>query len=172
MPGTLIFQPKSAVIQMKIERYGKMSPFVQFTVGKQVMQSMNAINQGSKPTWQDHLPIKITTEQYASIKLLDKSSSGIDEIIGEAKIMFADIFQKKQGTTQINLVKKGYNAATLVLEYKFISDGSPSSDTNKQNDQKTAKQLSPTHIQQNKHQQEGFRERAIQAVRSPSRTNL
>ncbi len=119
MSGVLTFQPKAAKISIGPEKSKRMSPFVQITIGGQVLKSMESMNGGMSPKWTGGVTANITVEQFAIVRIMDKNKDMADDTIGETKISIPELVQQKNGKLQLILVKKGYTTAKLTIDFDF-----------------------------------------------------
>lgn len=105
--------------------FGKMDPFVQFTVEHQIYQSETKLNAGKYPKWGQKIAFRCKNTDLIKVALFDEESNGKDDLIGNGEYCYELTDREclfKPQNVNIQIYYKDKNAGELKITANFYSD--------------------------------------------------
>ncbi len=118
--GILTIKPVVAELVRDTDSFGKMDPYVEFSVANAKVTSSIAEGEGKKPTWSDVLTLKVDqTDSQLHIVVYDKDIGKSYDVVGEGWIPLMDAHSKGDHEGWYPLTYKGENAGKIMLCLDF-----------------------------------------------------
>ena len=119
-PRTLLIRPISGDLIRDTETFGKMDPFVEFTIGGKKYKTAVCEDGGKHPTWQDVFTHHLTNEQDLTFAVTDLDSVSSSDPIGEGKISLAETIAKKSTSNWHDISFKGKLAGKILINLEVL----------------------------------------------------
>lgn len=124
--GTLIIQPKTAILKKIGDGTRKIEPSVIIVLGKQALRTNPSEVAGYHPIWKDVLNFELKgTEEHIIFRVVDSSVKDGDDTLGEALLPFQDLAEAVlEDPTEftIELEIKGVETGKLTLEAEYTPE--------------------------------------------------
>ena len=121
--GTLIVRPLRANLTYSTETFGKMDPYIIVKLGTNTFTTAVAENQHKTPAWTDAFTFRVNGESTAQITVMEKDTLSKDDLIGEATLQLAPVFQPKNCEVCYEIKKNGKVTGTILVSFEFYREG-------------------------------------------------
>ena len=126
MSGTLVIKPVEAKLTHDTETFGKMDPYCQVLIGKEVIKGQVCHSGGKNPKWHNEIiSVKRNYEPVCYIELKDKDTVTADDIIGVTQIDLTTLVPSNITAKWYPIFYKQKSAGEVLLEIVFTPNENP-----------------------------------------------
>jgi hypothetical protein len=122
-PGTLIISSLNAQLLRNTEKFGKMDPYVNVAIGRNVQTTSVAHKGHFTPSWATELGFRFKGDHPIFFEVWDHNNGRKNDFIGAGAFSVPDLKAYSKHNVTVNLYCDGMDAGQLFVNFDFFPDG-------------------------------------------------
>jgi Ca2+-dependent lipid-binding protein len=120
--GVLVVKVKNAILTRDTEFWGKMSPFVEITIGSETRKTGTQHQAGKHPNFGNEVfQFNLAPQAEMIVKVFDEETIKKHDLVGEATYDLDEVSAGRKTSDTVLITFKGKSAGHVILDFEFTS---------------------------------------------------